>query len=118
MIFCLANVELSVERFLKGFLFSGGCVVEEFHPSFSKDEAFMWLETAYLLLMILHLLPSFLFAPKRTSKDLEELSLVWELQRRTTIWHKDWRAPFLPHDYQPLVSEQRTFGGMFVQGVL
>lgn len=23
---------------------------------------------------------------------------VWELQRRTTIMHSDWRAPFLPHD--------------------
>eukprot|EP00928_Gymnodinium_smaydae_P045275 TRINITY_DN30202_c0_g1_i1.p1 TRINITY_DN30202_c0_g1~~TRINITY_DN30202_c0_g1_i1.p1 ORF type:complete len:600 (-),score=57.77 TRINITY_DN30202_c0_g1_i1:199-1941(-) len=23
---------------------------------------------------------------------------VWQLQRRTTIWHTDWRAPFLPHD--------------------
>jgi len=23
---------------------------------------------------------------------------VWELQRRTTLFHSDWRAPFLPHD--------------------
>eukprot|EP00434_Breviolum_minutum_P040039 symbB.v1.2.035571.t1/scaffold4824.1/size34285/2 len=25
---------------------------------------------------------------------------VWELQRRTTMFHDDWRAPFLPHDGQ------------------
>jgi len=25
---------------------------------------------------------------------------VWELERRTTIWHQDWRAPWLPHDAQ------------------
>eukprot|EP00439_Symbiodinium_sp_Y106_P081235 s569_g20.t1 len=36
--------------------------------------------------------------------DLEQLSLVWELQRRTTIWHSDWRAPFLPHDYQKAIK--------------
>ncbi|CAJ1350734.1 unnamed protein product [Effrenium voratum] len=36
--------------------------------------------------------------------DLEEMSLVWELQRRTTIWHTDWRAPFLPHDYQKAIK--------------
>ena len=36
--------------------------------------------------------------------DLEQLSLVWELQRRTTIWHNDWRAPFLPHDYQKAIK--------------
>lgn len=23
---------------------------------------------------------------------------AWELQRRTTVFHSDWRAPFLPHD--------------------
>mmetsp|Transcript_52617 Transcript_52617/g.117991 ORF Transcript_52617/g.117991 Transcript_52617/m.117991 type:complete len:657 (-) Transcript_52617:18-1988(-) len=36
--------------------------------------------------------------------DLEQMSLVWELQRRTTIWHNDWRAPFLPHDYQKAIK--------------
>jgi len=25
---------------------------------------------------------------------------VWEVQRRTTMFHEDWRAPFLPHDGQ------------------
>ncbi|CAJ1358934.1 unnamed protein product [Effrenium voratum] len=25
---------------------------------------------------------------------------VWELQRRTTMFHDDWRSPFLPHDSQ------------------
>ena len=47
-------------------------------------------------------------APTMTAEamvaDLEQLSLVWELQRRTTIWHSDWRAPFLPHDYQKAIK--------------
>lgn len=42
--------------------------------------------------------------PEEMIADLEELSLVWELQRRTTIWHNDWRAPFLPHDYQKAIK--------------
>ena len=42
--------------------------------------------------------------PEEMIADLEELSLVWELQRRTTIWHSDWRAPFLPHDYQKAIK--------------
>ena len=42
--------------------------------------------------------------PEEMISDLEELSLVWELQRRTTIWHNDWRAPFLPHDYQKAIK--------------
>lgn len=42
--------------------------------------------------------------PEEMIADLEEASLVWELQRRTTIWHSDWRAPFLPHDYQKAIK--------------
>jgi hypothetical protein len=29
---------------------------------------------------------------------------VWELQRRTTLFHSDWRAPFLPHDREKRVG--------------
>eukprot|EP00438_Fugacium_kawagutii_P018992 Skav203210 [mRNA] locus=scaffold1148:109711:112900:- [translate_table: standard] len=43
-------------------------------------------------------------SPEEMIADLEEASLVWELQRRTTIWHSDWRAPFLPHDYQKAIK--------------
>eukprot|EP00930_Biecheleria_cincta_P083763 TRINITY_DN73270_c0_g1_i1.p1 TRINITY_DN73270_c0_g1~~TRINITY_DN73270_c0_g1_i1.p1 ORF type:complete len:540 (-),score=98.79 TRINITY_DN73270_c0_g1_i1:265-1884(-) len=31
---------------------------------------------------------------------MSEVMPIWELERRTTIWHQDWRAPFLPHDAQ------------------
>jgi len=30
--------------------------------------------------------------------ELERQAVVWELQRRTSILHEDWSAPFLPHD--------------------
>lgn len=39
---------------------------------------------------------------------LDDLSIyflqVWELQRRTTMFHDDWRAPFLPHDGQKCLA--------------
>lgn len=31
-------------------------------------------------------------------KDLEQQPELWELERRTSIFQEDWRAPFLPHD--------------------
>lgn len=33
-----------------------------------------------------------------TSNIAKHIENVWELQRRTTIFQTDWRAPFLPHD--------------------
>mmetsp|Transcript_140637 Transcript_140637/g.366138 ORF Transcript_140637/g.366138 Transcript_140637/m.366138 type:complete len:641 (+) Transcript_140637:88-2010(+) len=32
--------------------------------------------------------------------DLEQQAIVWELERRTSVFSEDWRAPFLPHDGQ------------------
>lgn len=39
---------------------------------------------------------------KETEPDqmMSTVMPVWELERRTTIWQQDWRAPFLPHDVQ------------------
>ncbi|CAE7888046.1 unnamed protein product, partial [Symbiodinium microadriaticum] len=33
-------------------------------------------------------------------KNVDLRCEVWEVQRRTTMFHEDWRAPFLPHDGQ------------------
>mmetsp|Transcript_86578 Transcript_86578/g.181373 ORF Transcript_86578/g.181373 Transcript_86578/m.181373 type:complete len:703 (+) Transcript_86578:91-2199(+) len=35
---------------------------------------------------------------RRNQGRVTEVGMVWELQRRTTIFTSDWRAPFLPHD--------------------
>lgn len=35
----------------------------------------------------------------RSVTDMTTIAVqIWELQRRTTLFHEDWRAPFLPHD--------------------
>ncbi|CAK8997241.1 unnamed protein product [Durusdinium trenchii] len=38
--------------------------------------------------------------PSRAQHGERIVFEVWELQRRTTMFHDDWRAPFLPHDGQ------------------
>eukprot|EP00913_Durusdinium_trenchii_P023860 g22408.t1 len=43
--------------------------------------------------------------PSRAQHGERIVFEVWELQRRTTMFHDDWRAPFLPHD------GQKTLGG-------
>lgn len=71
----------------------------------SKDD---WLTNLYFIELelsfhnhplIVELLFVFFFYPEQPLGVLADLK-VWELQRRTTMFHDDWRAPFLPHDGQ------------------
>mmetsp|Transcript_26042 Transcript_26042/g.68408 ORF Transcript_26042/g.68408 Transcript_26042/m.68408 type:complete len:616 (-) Transcript_26042:171-2018(-) len=41
---------------------------------------------------------SFVVDDRKDVQDFMLRSMVWELERRTTIFHTDWRTPFLPHD--------------------
>jgi len=36
--------------------------------------------------------------------ELEQQAIVWELERRTSVFTEDWRAPFLPHDGQKQIG--------------
>lgn len=57
-----------------------------------------------VLIDILHRRAAALQGSPGTSACLNDrttcVQRVWELQRRTTVFHSDWRAPFLPHDRQ------------------